>query len=213
MSHPYLDTLITPAVEAAQRRYGSRDAMARALATWDADDRLGDEERAFIAERDSFAFATVTEHGWPYLQHRGGPAGFLHVLDPVTLGWADFRGNRQYLSVGNLGAAPRVSLLLIDHAHRRRLKILGTAEVVDARDDPALARRLTVPGYDARVERAVVVRVHGYDWNCPQHITPRFTADELRPALAPIEEELERLRDDNARLRAALAERADRAEA
>lgn len=203
MPHQYLQTLTTPAVEAAQERYGSRTSMARLVAGWDTDGRLGEAEAEFIAARDSFFLATVGETGWPYVQHRGGPPGFLRVLDGSTLGWADFRGNRQYLSVGNLSASGRVSLLLLDQAHQRRLKVLGTAEVVDARDDPALAERLTVPGYPAKVERVVLVRVRGFDWNCPQHITPRFTAAELAEALEPVQAELAALRAENARLRAA----------
>lgn len=204
MPHRYLETLTTPSVQSAQQRYGSRASMARIVAGWDTDDRLGDGEEAFIADSDGFYLATVTETGWPYLQYRGGPPGFLRVLDATTLGWADFRGNRQYLSVGNLGASPRVSLFLMDYAHQRRLKILGTADVADARDDSTLAASLAAPAYDARVERAIVVRVHGFDWNCPQHITPRFSAAELAPALDPIEAEMQRLRIDNALLRARL---------
>ncbi len=212
MPHQYLQTLTTPSVEAAQQRYGSRAAMARLVEGWDTDDRLGPDEAAFIAARDGFHLATVGETGWPYLQYRGGPPGFLRVLDASTLGWADFRGNRQYLSVGNLAAAPRTALFLMDQAHRQRLKILGTAEVLDARDpdtDPRaaeLVERLAVPGYDGRVERAVIVHVHAFDWNCPQHITPRYSAAELADALSPLHEELARLRVDNAELRRRLGD-------
>ena len=124
--------------------------------------------------------ATVSETGWPYLQHRGGPKGFLKVLDPQTIAFADFRGNLQYVSAGNLEGNDRVALFLMDYANRQRLKLLGHSRVVDAADDPGLIDRLRDPGYRARVERAVVIRVEAFDWNCRQHITPRFTEEEFR---------------------------------
>lgn len=208
MPHEYLTTLTTPAVEAARERYGSRTAVARLIEGWDSDARLGADEADFIAARDGFHLATVGETGWPYVQFRGGPAGFLHVLDDTTLAWADVRGNRQYVSVGNLGADPKAALFLMDHAHQRRLKVLGTAEVLDARtpDDPgsALVPALTAPGADGRVERVVLFHVHAYDWNCPQHITPRFTAEEFDVAVDPLRTELARLRAENATLRGRL---------
>ncbi|SCG55892.1 pyridoxamine 5'-phosphate oxidase family protein [Micromonospora zamorensis] len=207
MPHRYLQELTSASVVAAQQRYGSRPAIARMVAGWDTDAMLGADETAFIAERDSFYLATVGENGWPYLQHRGGPPGFLRVLDPTdghsVLGWADLRGNRQYLSVGNLGTSPRVSLLLMDYAHQQRLKIIGTARVTDVRDraSEGLLERLNVLGQPGKVERLITVDVHGYDWNCPQHITPRFSEAELADALAPIRDELTRLRADNHALR------------
>ncbi|MCO1597455.1 pyridoxamine 5'-phosphate oxidase family protein [Micromonospora sp. RHAY321] len=214
MPHRYLQELTTPSVAAAQQRYGSRPAIQRMVAGWDTDAMLGASEATFIAERDSFYLATVSENGWPYLQHRGGPPGFLHVLDPVdghsVLAWADLRGNRQYLSVGNLGTSPRVSLLLMDYAHQRRLKIIGTAHVTDVRDRTPedLMEGLSVPGQLGKVERLITVDVQGYDWNCPQHITPRFSEAELSDALAPMRDELARLRADNHALREQLRCRA-----
>ena len=201
MPHAYLDALVTPAVAAAQEQYGSRTAMSRALAGWEVGTRLGPDEEQFVAERDTFFLASVGETGWPYVQHRGGPAGFLRVLDDgATLGWADFRGNRQYLSVGNVAASPRVSLLLLDQAHARRLKVIGTATVHDVRsgDPDALLDQVALPAYAARVERVITVQVQGFDWNCPQHITARFSHAEL----APLHQELARLRAENAALRA-----------
>lgn len=206
MPHRYLQELTTDSVAAAQQRYGSRLAIQRVTARWDTDGLLGPDEVGFIAERDGFYLATVNENGWPYVQHRGGPPGFLHVLDPVdgrsVLGWADVRGNRQYLSVGNLDAGERVSLLLMDYARQRRLKIIGTARVLDARDaeSSALDARLPVRA-SGTPERFIAVTVHGYDWNCPQHITPRYTEAELAGLLAPVRAELARLREENRTLR------------
>ncbi|AEV87141.1 pyridoxamine 5'-phosphate oxidase [Actinoplanes sp. SE50] len=207
MPHHYLQHLTTAPVAAAQQRYGSRAAIERMIAGWDTDALLGADEITFITARDGFYLATVNTDGWPYLQYRGGPPGFLHPLDPVAghsvLAWADVRGNRQYLSVGNLGCSPRVSLFLMDYAHRRRLKILGTATVHDIRDGmPAhLAGRfgtLRTPGV---VERLITVEVHSYDWNCPQHITPRWNEAELHDALAPIRDQLTQLQAENDALR------------
>ncbi|MBB3394919.1 putative pyridoxine 5'-phosphate oxidase superfamily flavin-nucleotide-binding protein [Rhizobium sp. BK538] len=113
--------------------------------------------------------------GWPYIQYRGGPAGFLTTVDASTLAFADFRGNRQYITTGNVRANDRVSLFLMDYTHRQRLKIFGHMRIIDAADDPVLAKKLTVPDYPARVERLVLIAVEAFDWNCPQHITPRFT--------------------------------------
>jgi uncharacterized protein len=221
MSHRYLDTLTTTSVKAAQQRYGSRTSMERATRNWDTDGFLGPDEITYLAGRDGFYLATVGETGWPYVQYRGGPAGFLHVLPDRdghgVLAWADLRGNRQYLSVGNLAGSPRVSILLMDYANRQRLKILGTATVHDlgtgdsapAAELVHLARRLTPPpdaGRPPVVERIVTVDVHGYDWNCPQHITPRWTREELAPALTELHGELARLRSENERLRATVGD-------
>jgi uncharacterized protein len=176
MAHAYFDIAFTPAVRDVQARMGSREryaAMDAAAAGRGA--RLTEREAAFIRARDHFYQATVSETGWPYVQFRGGPAGFLKVLDERTLGYADFRGNVQYVSSGNLAGNDRVALLLMDHAQPRRLKIMGRARLVDGLDE-----RLRLPGYKATVERTVLISVEGFDWNCPQHITPRFTADEVR---------------------------------
>lgn len=202
MDKTFAEIAFTPGVRAAQERYGSRDAYAAVAAAALPFDGLGEREAAFVEGLDGFYQATVGEGGWPYLQFRGGPRGFLKVLDPRTLGYADFEGNRQYLSVGNLAADDRVALFLIDQANRRRLKVWARARVVDAADDPALAAGLAVPGYRARVGRAVLLAVEAFDWNCPQHITPRWSADELAGMLAPLKARLEALEAENAGLRA-----------
>lgn len=197
MRRAFTDLAFTPAVRDAQTRYGSRERYAAADradddAPSDRGDRLTAAEVEFIAARDGFFQATASETGWPYVQFRGGPPGFLRVLDAKTIGYADFRGNLQYLSVGHLAGNDRVALILMDHAARRRLKVWGRARVVD--DDPALLAKLAVSGYRARPERAVLVTIEAFDWNCPQHITPRFTAAEIARMVAPLERENSALR-------------------
>ena len=193
MGRAYSDIAFTPAVRAVQIRMGSRSTYAPLDRASDRRDALRADEVAFIHERDGFYQATVGESGWPYVQYRGGPAGFLKVLDAKTIAYADFRGNVQYISVGNLSGNDRVSIFLMDYANQRRLKILGRVRVVDAADDAALITRLTMPGYTARIERAMVITVEGYDWNCPQHITPRFTKEEIEEEIAPLRAEIARL--------------------
>jgi uncharacterized protein len=155
-----------------------------------------------IATRDSFYMATVSETGWPYVQHRGGPPGFLKVLDEKTLGFADFRGNRQYISVGNIAANDRVALILMDHPRRARLKVLAHMAV---HDEPDLAGRLAVPGYGGKVERALLLRLETFDWNCAQHIVPRFTLAEIETAAAPLHARIAALEAENQALRAQVA--------
>jgi len=196
MGRAYSDIAFTPAVRAMQTRMGTRSAYAALDRTSDRRDALTADEIEFIHERDTFYQATVSESGWPYVQHRGGPAGFLKVLDAKTIGYADFRGNVQYISVGNLQGNDRVSILLMDYANQRRLKILGRARLVEAKADPALIARLQMPSEltgNAHVERAVIISVEGYDWNCPQHIAPRFTKAEIEEGTAPLRAEIERL--------------------
>jgi len=196
----FAEIAFTPQVRAVQEEQGSRDAYARLEAPHPEGrvdgDRLGAAEVAFIVSRDGFYQASVSETGWPYVQFRGGPQGFLKVLDARTLGYADFRGNRQYISVGNLQGDSRVSLILMDYATRRRLKVWARARLVDVASDPALADRLAVPGYKARVERAVLLDVEAVDWNCPQHITPRYTEAEVAAAIAPLRARLAKLEAD-----------------
>ncbi len=187
MGRRFAQIAFTPRVQAEQARIGSRARYAGMEADGRNDSLLTDAEAAFVAARDSVYMASVSETGWPYVQHRGGPPGFLRVLDAATLGFADLGGNRQHISVGNLGGDDRVSLFLMDYPNRRRLKILGRARVVTRAEDPALVARLAPEGLAARAERAVLITVEGFDWNCPQHITPRWTAAELAPLAARLE--------------------------
>lgn len=181
MSYRYLETYLTPAVKDAQREaYGRTLEVGGAPAR----DPLGPDEAAFVAARDSFYLSTVSPEGWPYIQHRGGPLGFLQPLDAHTLGFADLRGNRQLITTGHLRANDRVALLLMDYPNRRRLKLVGQARVIAPDHDPALTARLAPPGLQGRVERLVLIDVLGFDWNCPAHITPRYTAAEVEAAMA-----------------------------
>lgn len=210
MRHRYLEIASTPSVQAVRERYGIASRSARADAFQHRDEvvqdlRLGGAEQAFIAARDSFYLASVSETGWPYVQFRGGPAGFLRVIDAMTLGYADFRGNRQYITTGNIQANDRVSLFLMDYAHQQRLKIFGRMRILEAADDRALEERLAVHGYTGRIERLVLITVEAFDWNCPQHITPRFTQAELEVALRHVRDEMAQLRLENERLRQEIA--------
>ncbi|MDB5894095.1 MAG: pyridoxamine 5-phosphate oxidase [Rhodoferax sp.] len=179
MGRAFAERAFTPRVQALQTAAGSRESYARMAQHGDAGTALGEEEADFIEARDGFYLATVGETGWPYVQFRGGPPGFLKALNSQTIAYADFRGNLQYISMGNLQGDDRVSLILMDYAAQRRLKIMGRARLVEAAADPALVAGLQVPGYRARAERAVVIAVEAFDWNCPQHITPRYTRAEI----------------------------------
>jgi uncharacterized protein len=204
MPYGFLDMVSTPSVRAAQAANGSL-GMWEQFSGHRAFDRFTESETAFIGERDSFYMATVTENGWPYVQHRGGPRGFLKLLDDKTLGFADFRGNRQYISLGNVAADDRVALILVDYPNRSRLKILAHMEARDIREEPELAERLIVPGYKGKPERAFLLRLESFDWNCPQHITPRFTVPEIESALSPLHERIATLEAENQMLRARAA--------
>lgn len=193
MSHKFFDLTFTPSVKSAQEHYGSRRHYAKLEGGESDFFGLTDFETDFISTRDSFYLATVGESGQPYVQFRGGPAGFLKTLDARTLGYADFRGNLQYVSVGNLAANDRAALILMDYANRQRLKILVRVEIKGAREAPELTERLRMPDYEARIERAVTLHVEAFDWNCPQHITPRFTAEEIRMMNQPLYEHIEKL--------------------
>lgn len=203
MAKNYVRTLFTDAARAMQEADGSRASYARMEEGGDGTpDSITAKEAEFIAARDSFYIASVTPEGWPYVQHRGGPAGFLRLLTGNRLGFADYQGNRQHVSNSNLVAEPRVSLFLMDYPNRRRLKILGQARITSATDDAALVASLMPDGYKAMAERAYVIDVVGFDWNCPQHITPRFTEAEIAAAIQPLNAELNQLRAEVESLRA-----------
>ena len=185
MAERFMHTVLTPAVLEAERHYYGRTYPAFDAAP--ERDALTAGEAEFIANRDSFYMATITESGWPYLQHRGGPKGFLRVTGPNELMFADHGGNRQMISVGSLAANDRVNLFLMDYPARERLKILGRARVLDARQHPDLVQKVAPPGgHVTKVERIFVIDVLSYDWNCPKFITPRFTAAEMDAAMAPL---------------------------
>jgi predicted pyridoxine 5'-phosphate oxidase superfamily flavin-nucleotide-binding protein len=192
MGHRFAELAFTPNVKAEQEARGSREAYARFEECEDHHNVLGPQEASFIGLRDSFYVATVGETGWPYIQHRGGPPGFLKVLDEKTIGFADFRGNRQYISVGNLKTDDRVALFLMDYANRARLKIFGKARIIGA-SDAEIFKKLALPGYRAQVERGILIIIEAFDWNCPQHITPRFTEEEVLEATAPLRERIAQL--------------------
>jgi len=200
----FLGIAMTPGVKAAQRANGSGDYWEnfKGRRTFD---RFTDAEKQFIASRDSFYMATVSETDWPYVQHRGGPIGFLHILDDKTLAFPDFSGNRQYISVGNAAASDRAALFLMDYPNRRRLKIYAHIEIRDLANDPALAASLALPDYRAKIERAMVLRLEGFNWNCPQHITPRFSEAELDEAFEPVRRHIAQLEAENKALREKLA--------
>ena len=190
MAGKYLQMTMTESVHRAQQQY-----YGHALRITDVPERdpLGEAEARFIADRDSFYMGSVSEHGWPYVQHRGGPKGFLKVLDPATIAFADYRGNRQLLSTGNLHENNRVALFLMDYQNRERLKILGYARVEDAQGNAALVERLTQGDTRNKVERVVTIEVVSYDWNCPKYITPRYSLDEVEEAVAPLKSRIAEL--------------------
>ncbi len=196
---PISDIAFTPAVKAAQEHRGSRAAYARMEQKGGWRDRVTPELAQFLGERDSFYLATATADGQPYIQHRGGPQGFLAVLDERTLAIADFGGNRQYITAGNLSENDKAYLFLMDYANRRRIKIWGRARVVE--DDPELLTRLSNPAYKARPERAILFHVEAWDVNCPQHITRRFTEAQVSELVAPLQRRIAGLEAEIAALR------------
>ncbi len=180
MAHQFAQIMFTDGVKAAQEHVGSRTQYERFTAGADPHDELSETEASFIAQRDSLYMATVNADGWPYVQHRGGPPGFLRVLGPKRLAYADFRGNKQMISVGNAATNERVSLILMDYPNRRRLKVLGHMHIEDAQDvAPEELAKVELDDYNARVERVIYIDIAAFDWNCPQHITPRYTEAEF----------------------------------
>ncbi len=199
MAYAFAEIAFTEAVRDIQNKMGSGAFYEKLLeANPEQAGQLGEGEAAFIAARDGFYQATVSETGWPYVQFRGGPPGFLKVLDGKTVAYADFRGNRQYVSVGNLTGNDRVSLILMDYPNRRRLKFLGRARFDD---DEKLINDLHVEGYKAKPERAVVIDVEAFDWNCPAHIPQRLTVQEFEPVLATMRQQILQLQEENKELK------------
>ncbi len=201
MSHKFFDLTFSPSVKATQERYGTRKNYVRFEGGEPDFHGLSDTEKDFIEQRDGFYMATVGESGQPYVQFRGGPVGFLQVLDDQTLGYADFRGNLQYISVGNLAANDKAALFLMDYPNQTRLKILARVEVNDAVDASDLIEKLTMPDYKAKIERAMVLHIEAFDWNCPQHIPRRYTLEEIRSMTAPMQEQIEKLEKEIAILK------------
>lgn len=201
MAHKFAEIAFTPNVKREQERSGSRRSYARMEKGDTQHNELGADEAAFISERDSFYMATVSETGWPYIQHRGGPVGFVRVLDEKTIGFANFMGNRQYISVGNLRSDDRVSMFFMDYPNQTRLKLLGCARLIGA-DETKQLERLHVTGYRARIEGGMIITIEGYDWNCPQHITPRFTQTQVQSAVTPLNDRIAELESSLATLRA-----------
>lgn len=190
MAGRYLETVFTPKVLAAQQHYFGR---SQNIPPQPEHDPLTDAETQFIQSRDSFYMATVSENGWPYVQHRGGRPGFLRVVSSTQLAFADYKGNRQMLSTGNLADNDRVALFLIDYPQRTRLKILGHARIDDARDHPELVSQFAEPEAHSIVERVVRIEVISYDWNCPKYITPRYSAAEVEETIAPLKRRIAEL--------------------
>jgi predicted pyridoxine 5'-phosphate oxidase superfamily flavin-nucleotide-binding protein len=203
MAHRFAEIAFTEAVKAEQIRNGSRAQYRRLEERAGPNAELTARESAFIAARDSFYLATVGATGWPYVQHRGGPQGFLKVIDPGTLAFADFGGNRQFVSVGNAATNDRVALFLMDYPHQTRLKLLGRMRMFDLGEaPPELVFEVELPDYRARIERVAVIEVEAFDWNCPQHITPRFTASKVRASIQPLHDRIAALEAELATARA-----------
>ena len=199
MKRPISDVAFTPAVKAAQEQRGSREAYGRMEQRGGWQNKVTPDLAEFIAERDSFYLATASADGQPYIQHRGGPKGFLKVLDEHTLAFADFVGNAQYISIGNLDENNKAFIFLMDYPNRRRIKIWGTAKVVE--EDDELLSRLIDSDYRGKPERAIVFQVQAWDVNCPQHIKPRWTEEELAPVVDELRARVDQLEAENARLR------------
>ena len=210
MGRRFAELAFTPLVKAQQERHGSRRQYARVEEMAQPGDRLGSDEREFLEQRDGFYMASVSETGWPYMQFRGGAKGFLHVLDEKTLGFADLRGNTQYISVGNLLHDDRVALFFMDYPRRSRLKILGRATIHEGDEKAAeLLEKLRVPAEKTPAERVILLHVEAFDWNCHQHITPRYTKEELAEALEPVRRRQAELEQEIARLRKVMADGAE----
>ena len=178
MNQNFTNFAFTESVKKVQEHHGSRHSYARMETSGDRF-VLTPNEINFIQSRDSFYMGTVGKNGWPYVQFRGGPKGFLKVIDETTIAYADFRGNRQYITTGNLHDSNKASLFLMDYPSKKRLKIWVESNIIEADQNQKLSQQLQMDGYQARIERLVIFRIKAYDWNCPQHITPRYTTEEI----------------------------------
>lgn len=191
MTRNYTNIAFTEAVKEVQSKYGSREIYEKYVKKGVSEDILSEKEREFISDRDTFYMGTVNSDGWPYVQFRGGPKGFLKVLDEQTLAFVDFQGNLQYLSVGNLLENDRVFLFLMDYRNKRRLKIWGRAKVIDS--DRELLNRLADPNYEAELGRVILIKIEAFDWNCPQHIPSRYSQTEVNEIVKPLEQRIQEL--------------------
>jgi uncharacterized protein len=194
MTAHYMDLLFTPEVKRQQDAHGSRDSYARMTDGETSEpDALGPREGKFLGTRDSFYMASSSASGWPYLQHRGGPPGFIKLLGERTIGFADYRGNRQYVSLGNVVTDDRVALFFMDYVRRARLKMLGRIRAVELADNPEFSKALVDEAYGAQVERGFIIEVEAFDWNCPQHITPRYTQSDISQIVVPLQHRIAEL--------------------
>lgn len=203
MAKNFAEIGFSSAAKKLQEKHGSRATYSR-MEKQTTYTGLGKHEQSFIAQRDSFYMATTGENGFPYIQHRGGPKGFLKVLDENRLGFIDFKGNMQYISVGNLMTNNKVSLFMVDYPNKRRLKLYAKAEIVELNDNPELLQKLDLEEYKFKPERMMVFNIEAFDWNCPQHITPRFTVEEIEEVLKPQYEHIKNLEAEIAELKAKL---------
>jgi predicted pyridoxine 5'-phosphate oxidase superfamily flavin-nucleotide-binding protein len=197
----YAKFAFTEAIKVLQETHGSRLSYERVEKS-NVVDGLSDNEIGFIEDRDSFYMASIGENGYPYIQHRGGPKGFVKVLDDKTIGLVDFTGNKQYISVGNIQTRPQVSIIMVSYPQKARLKLYANVRIVALEDDPALFEELDPADYKHRPERMMLFDIKAFDWNCPQHITPRYTVDEIQAAFGPQKQYIEQLEAEIARLRA-----------
>jgi len=206
MGRRFQELAFTPRVKEQQQEHGSRRQYERVEQTAPPGNTLGPAEQDFLQRRDSFYMASVSETGWPYVQHRGGPKGFVRVINPGLIGFADLRGNKQYVSLGNFDHDSRVCLFFMDYPYQARLKILGRVEIHEHdADAPALIESFRPVDKSDVIERVILIHIEAFDWNCPQHITPRYTLEELQEVLAPVREKLVQLEAENAALRSKLS--------
>ena len=195
MAKNYPEIAFSDAAKELQKKYGSRNSYAR-MEKFSEVNGLTDGEFSFIENQNSFYLSSIGSNGFPYIQHRGGPKGFLKVLDSKRVGFIDFTGNKQYVSVGNIATNAKVSLIMIDYPRKARLKIYAKAEVVELDEQPELYDLLDLSDYKFRPERMLILHIEAYDWNCPQHITPRYTVDEIETALIPQQKHIAKLEQE-----------------